>query len=91
MSETTTVITATSIIKIWTRKPQEKQMEASIPGHRAEEPSSSSGLSMKQMVTLLLLTTLLNFMLTHSQILLDGLATVSGMGWQMGWQMRKLQ
>ena len=70
-SETTMVIMATSAIKIWTMREQEEPTEISMPGSRAEGYPPSSGLSMKQMLTLLLFTTLLNFALTYSQALLN--------------------
>lgn len=70
-SETTMVITATSAIKIWTMREQEEPTEISMPGSRAEGYPPSSGLSMKQMLTLLLFTTLLNFALAYSQALLN--------------------
>jgi hypothetical protein len=62
------VITATSVIKIWIRKQPEKRMESMSEsrGH----PTSSSGLSVKQMLTLLIFAVLLNF-LSHSQVVLD--------------------
>jgi hypothetical protein len=64
------VITATSVIKIWTRK-QEKCMEYdSMQESRIGHPTLS-GLSMKQMLTLLVFTALLNFIFTHSQALSD--------------------
>jgi uncharacterized protein (DUF486 family) len=61
------IITATSVIKIWTRKPEEIQLEEiSMPGSRVDGHSTlSSGVSMKQLIDLLLLTTFINFLLTH--------------------------
>jgi hypothetical protein len=55
-----------------------------MPGSRVDGyPVPSSSITMKQMLTLLLLTTVLNFALTHSQTLLgdllwDGLMSMVG-------------
>jgi hypothetical protein len=61
------IITVTSVIKIWTRKLEEIQLEEiSMPGSHVDGHStSSSGIFMKQLIVLLLLTTFINLLLTH--------------------------
>lgn len=67
--ETTTIITATAVIKVWSRNrnSQDKQsQQPPMPGSLANGHPPPSGVSLSQLLTLLLLTTMLNFFMTHS-------------------------
>jgi hypothetical protein len=72
--ETMMIITATSVIKVWTRKPLVKQLQQPPQSALLANPHPpSSGMLMSQLLALLLLTTFLNFVVTHSQVVLDPL------------------
>jgi hypothetical protein len=66
------IITATSVIKVWTRHHGRRQpQECPMPGSLGTGYPPSAGVSPRQLLALLLLTTFLNFVITHPQILLN--------------------
>jgi hypothetical protein len=73
-SETTVVITATSVIKIWMKnRPDNQSDESAMPGSQGHGHTSASGVSMMQLLILLILTSILNFALMHFEKVVDPL------------------
>jgi hypothetical protein len=74
------IITATSVIKVWSRIPENPQ-DPRLPGSLANGQSQPSGISLSQLLIILLLTTLLttllNFLVRWAWASLLGLAWAS--------------
>jgi len=58
------IITATSVIKVWSRIPEHPQ-DPRLPGSLANSRSQPSGISLTQLLIILFLTTFLNFLVMH--------------------------
>ena len=70
--ETVMIIMSTSVIKVWTRHHGcQQSQECLMPGSLGTGHPLLAGVSLWQLLVLLLLTTFLNCIITHPQILLN--------------------